>query len=395
MNSMPTFSSRFDAFHDQAAAATGLDDFGATDYVMPLKLLLTDYDRGYLGAVGVQMAAGAITGLLISRLFAEKGFKAHPDFAAAPIERPIIITGMARTGSTSLQRLLAQDPDSQWITPWLGNTPMPRPPRESWDSNPWYQMTVQGIQQFHQMIPAIKSLHPQTAAGADECRFGLEPGFWSPGLAFLGAVHEYAEWMVEADARYAYARYRKVLALIAGGDRRRWLLKDPTMHPWAPQTLIDTFPDACFVYTHRDPVKAMASLSDMMYVVRREREPALTPEQNGREQLALWGPAINKTETALRSLHPSRVCDVHIDELQADPVATAERIYRYFQLPVSEAARQNWRHLADTDARGGHGAHPCKAEDSGFSARDVRSRLDTYCDGYEQRYVAQSQARLA
>jgi hypothetical protein len=235
-----TFRSRFEAFHEDAAKIVGADDFGLTDYVEPMKLLLSDYDRGYFGPVGEQMAAGAVVGLLVARLFAQKGFKA-PDFAPIPIKRPLIITGMARTGSTSLHRLLTRDPDTQWLAPWLGNTPMARPPRESWETNRWYQMTVQGFEQFYELVPEAKSMHPQGASEADECRLGMEPSFWSPAAAFSGAVHEYQEWIISADASYAYQHYRKVLGLIADGDKRRWILKDPTSHPWAPQTTVDAF----------------------------------------------------------------------------------------------------------------------------------------------------------
>lgn len=385
-----SYLSRFDEFHEQAAKIAGLTDFGTTDYVEPMKLLLSDYDKyGQFTPIGEQITCGGLVGLLIARLFAQKGFKAHPEFANAPIERPIIISGMPRTGSTTLHRLLARDPNTQWMTPWLGNTPMPRPPRETWEANPWYQMTRQGLEGFWQIFPAIKLMHPMFADQPDECRYGLESAFWSPSLAYAGPLHcAYGEWVKNTVPHYAYAYYRKVLGLIAGGDKRRWILKDPTTHLWVPELLLETFPDACIVYTHRDPVKCMASVAHMLYPVRSSRFSYLTHEQHGRETLDYWVTAIERTEAAMSQLDASRIIHVHIDELQADPVATATKIYRHFNIQVTTEATQAWQQFTDADPRAGHGKHDVKVEDCGFTAKEVYAKVPTYWAAYQQRYDA-------
>lgn len=378
---------RIDALHEQAAKATGLDDFGPDDYLTPLRLLLSTFDaHGRLNPTGEQMTADAVTGILVARLLAQEGFRAHPDFAAARIEKPLIIVGMPRTGSTALHRLLARDPDCQWLTPWLANTPIPRPPRDAWERNPWYQMTAQGLAQFHALLPWVSAMHPIRADQPDECRFVLDHTFWSPTFVGLGAFGEYADWVVGADTRDHYAYHRKVLGLIAGGDTRRWLLKDPTSHPFALEAVLETYPDACIVYTHRDPVTAMSSVSSMVHSVRKVRERDLTTAQNGREQLSLWGPAAAKMETVLRALPAHRVFDLHIKELEADPVGSAERIYRHFDIPVSDAARAAWMHQVTTDARSGHGEHRYTTVDCGFSATEVYDAIGCYGDWYRQRY---------
>ena len=383
---MQTFSSKFDLYHEQATQATGLTDFGPDDYVEGLKTVLIDYDQITFSEVGSQMVDGLMTGLLVARLLAQKGFKEHPEFACAPIEKPIVIIGMPRTGSTALHRLLSKDTTLQWLPPWLGNTPMPRPPRDAWESNPWFQATKQGLEQFNQIVPALMPMHPMVADQADECRFGIEPSFWSPGFAFMGAVREYADFIATADATYAYKRFRQVLGLIAGGDRRRWVLKDPTTHLWAPEVVLKTFPDALFVYTHREPTTALTSLSDMMYAVRKQREPNLTSQQNGREQLRLWGDPVRRTEVVMSSLPADRVFDMHINELSADPVGIAEKIYRHFNIPVTAEAMAAWQHVTTTDARMGHGAHHFKTESCGFTVEEVNEAMGAYVDRYQCLY---------
>jgi Sulfotransferase family len=381
-----SFSSQFDAFHEQAAKATGFDDFGAADYIEPMRLILSDYDKySHFSEAGVQMMSAGIVGLLIGRLFSEQGFKEHPDFANAPLKKPVIIVSMLRTGSTALHRLLAKDPANQWLPPWLGATPMPRPPRETWESNPWYQMLAQGLEQIYQLNPKIKAAHPMLPTEPDECRFAGDQSFWSPGLACTAVAPEYAAWCIGSDARYSYRRYRQTLGLIAGGDTRRWVLKDP-QHLWSLAAMLDVFPDACVVYCHRELNTSYASMASLIYELRRLRESDLTAKQHGRQELTLWGAAQSKAEDARNKHDPSRFCDVHIRELHADPIGTAERIYRHFNLPVSEEARQSWRTHVAMDVRAGHGAHHYKIEDFGFTEKDIIASVGSYYERYQRLY---------
>ncbi len=382
-----TLLAQFEAMHEQAAKTTGLADFGPDDYVVPLKLLLSSYDKAdRLSDLGKQITIGATTGILVARLLAQQGFKAHPKFANAAIEKPIIIIGMPRTGSTALHRLLAKDPGCQWLPPWLGSAPMPRPARETWAANPWFQMTEQGLALFYQLFPRVLSMHPIHAAEPDECHCIINHTFWAPQQLALGARGEYLEWFAAHDAHDVYAYYRKVLGLIAGGDKRHWVLKDPNTHLFASWSLLDTFPDARIVYTHREPVSAMSSVSSLVYAIRESRERALTTEQNSREQLQVWGTAAAKMEPILDTLPADRVFDLHISELGADPVGSAERIYRHFNQPVTEATRAAWTQHAATDARSGHGAHDHRLEHCGFSASDVYDCVGSYGERYKRQY---------
>ena len=141
-------AARFDELHDLAAKATGMDDFGTSDYVAPLRHLLDDYDRhNNFPASGEQVIVADLVGQLAGRLFAQSGFKSRPELADAPVEKPLFILGMARTGTTALLRLLSRDPATQSLPLWLAMTPMPRPPRDTWDSHPCYQQVVQGLAQ--------------------------------------------------------------------------------------------------------------------------------------------------------------------------------------------------------------------------------------------------------
>ena len=102
--------------------------------------------------------------------------------------------------------------------------------------------------------------------------------------------------------------------------------------------------------------------------------------------LKYWAPAMEKLDAALNSLPPERIMDIHMGDLNADPVGTAVAIYDYFGIPVTDAARQAWQGFVDADARGGHGAHPVKPESLGLRTEDVYAAMPNYCAGYRRRY---------
>jgi hypothetical protein len=262
---------------------------------------------------------------------------------------------------------------------------MPRPPRATWASQPGYQAVAGAFEQMYTLAPAIRQIHPMHADEPDECRFAMDQTFWSSGTACTAHVPNYAEWALTGDVRAAYRRYRALLGLIAGGDPRRWVLKDPS-HLWRYDDLLTVFPDACIVYTHREPVEATVSLSSLIWELRRLREPALTRTMHGREELALWSRAQEHAEAARDRHDPARFLDIHLRELRADPAGTAERIYRHFGIAVTEAAREAWKTHATRGESTGRNPERLRPEDFGFTAEDVERAHPRYLARYRKLY---------
>jgi Sulfotransferase family len=373
---------KIDAFHEQAVQATGLHDFGAADYRHGMRLLLSDFDRDpRFNALGSELISAEIVGRLIARLLTAQGLKDHPAARQGRIERPLIVIGMPRTGTTALQRLLSQDPALQSLPMWLACTPQPRPPRESWESNPWYRAAVQALARMFEFDPGMRRIHPIWAHEPDECRFAVNHSFWAPDWSTTTMAPNYADWVLNCDAGYAYCYYRDVLNLIAAGDSRRWLLKD-VCHLFNLNSFLAAFPDACIVHTHRDPLTSITSVSSLVFRLRRLREGNPDPIEHGKLGLATWAKAFDRAETLRRSVDQRRFFDIHKDEVHADPIGSVERIYRHFDIPVTDAARAAWQRHVETDIAAGHGDHHYAAEDFGLTRESVYSA----CGAYYERY---------
>lgn len=111
-----------------ARRRTGLDDFGDPSFREPLERLLDSLEReARLNLVGRIAAREDLTGMLVNRLKLERDRKQHPAIASEVIRRPLVITGLPRSGSTFLHGLLAQDPASRVPLHWELRFPSPPP----------------------------------------------------------------------------------------------------------------------------------------------------------------------------------------------------------------------------------------------------------------------------
>ena len=379
-----SLSAQFDCWHESAMAATGLRDFGSDDYHAALRLLLSDLDRyPRFNALGLSTIAEQVTGLLVARLIRQSGLTQNPATLATPILRPLFIVGMARTGTTALHRLIALDAQTQSLPFWLGNIPMPRPPRETWDAHPLFQRVKQALEQSAFLNEELRKVHPVDADMPDECRWSIDQSFWSSTFAQTTRNPNYAAWYIDTDARYAYQYHRQTLCLVANGDTRRWILKDPA-HIFGMDALLAVFPDACIVQMHREPLACMRSIANLAWEVRRKHmELDATMEETGTLLLENWAAGLRKMERVRAAHDPAQFLDLHIDEFRADPVRAIERIYEYFGFPVNDAALGAWRRQAEIDRASTHLAAG-RAPDFGLTRERVNALLGDYLERYWQ-----------
>ena len=161
------FRSSIDRLHELVAKEAGTDNFGATDYLPALKVLLQSMDFDpYFSEQGRRLAWGQVVGVLRSRAHAIKSMNENPGFDAKPITSPVVITGVPRTGTTALHRLMAVDPRFQGLQTWLIDSPMPRPPIETWSEYPEFRQTVGELETHYAASPECA---PRTTGPPKKC----------------------------------------------------------------------------------------------------------------------------------------------------------------------------------------------------------------------------------
>ena len=361
--------------------AGGLDDFGPHDYLPGLRQLLSAMDAELqCTEVGRQFAMGTIVGTLAARLHTEHGWKQRPDCRGIEIRKPIVITGIPRTGTTALHKLLSMDPQFQGLERWLTEAPQARPPRATWASNPCFKATVANLESFFAAMPEMRKAHDMVADEVDECLEVTRQDFVSNRYGSSMHVPSYDRWWRQQSELPSYRRYVDVLRLVGANEPgQRWLLKNPG-HVAEIDCLLEVLPDACVIQTHRDPVKAIPSLCSTLTMARRMFEgDATRPEIIGPREIEYWAQAMEKTARA-RAQRPGQFHDVDHREFHRDPMKVVRGIYDRFDLSLSdEAASRMQRWIADSPTSR-HGEHRYDVADYGITAEQIRERFDDYIE---------------
>jgi hypothetical protein len=360
--------------HAAAAKVTGLTDFGPDDYTDGLAVLVSSCDRDAgLTPQGRKVMRAMLRGALAARLFSEAGWQAHPRYADVPVSRPVLVTGLPRTGTTALHRLLTADPAHQGLELWLAEVPQPRPPRQTWAANPVFRYVQAGCERHHTEHPEFMGVHYVAADQVEECWQLLRQSMRSISWECLAHLPSYSAWLRSQDWTGAYRRHRRNLQLIGLPEPgRRWVLKNPS-HLFALGALLAVYPDALVIQTHRAPEVAIASVCSLAAQASAGWSATFTGEVIGRDQLELWARGLEEF-TAERARHdPAQFFDVRYEDLVADPVGTAEAVYAHFGLPLSGAAADAMRALAGRGRTGS--AHRYTLADFGLTAADVTARF--------------------
>ena len=367
----------FEELHEAATRATGLSDFGADEYHEGLHRLLDDLAASAaLTGVGNAMMRGFVRGALVARLLAEDGFARHPSYVDVPIERPIFVTGLQRSGTTMLQRLLHADPAHQGLEMWLTQVPKPRPPRETWANDPVFTAIQDGFTKRHEENPEAAGIHYIAADTVEECWQLLQQSFLSVSFQTLAHVPTYASWLAKADWVPAYERHRRNLQLIGLNDAgKRWVLKNPS-HLDALDALMGVYPDALVIQTHRDPAVCVASACSLSAETTRGWSTVFQGEVIGRATLDLLAEEAERFAKARRRYDAAQFLDVQYDDLVADPLGTVASVYEAFGLPWSDEARSHIE-AAHTESLSGAAKprHRYALADYGLTEAEVRARF--------------------
>ncbi|MFC7528472.1 sulfotransferase family protein [Actinoplanes sp. GCM10030250] len=349
---------------------TGLDDFGGgDDYLSGLRVLLSAYaNQASLTPAGSKQTRGLLRSALVSRLLAEAAWRQHPEHADVALPRPIFVTGLPRTGTTALHRLLTADPAHQGPEHWLTEVPQPRPPRATWDDHPVFAL----MRAAYADHPELTGIHYMGPEQVEECWRIFCQSMTSVSFECTAHIPSYSAWLAGHDWTAAYRRHRRNLQLIGLPDQgRRWVLKNPS-HLFALNALLTVYPDAVIIQTHRDPRTAIASVCSLNAHAARGWSSVFQGEVVGRAQLELWARGLRRFRADRAGYDPAQFIDVRYADFVADPMGTIATIYDRLGVGLSAAARA----AMQENLGGTREAHRYDLADFGLTAADVDEAFD-------------------
>ena len=366
----------------EAIESTKLTDFGEIPFEDGLEALLDSMNSqnnfhenttGYLRAKIVQ--------ILANRLQINALIHSNPRILEEEIEKPIIIAGLPRSGTTILQTLIALDPNSRFVRNWesaLNICPPPRLLHSDTDSR--IQTFHQTIEMLLQMSPSLNAINGLNfiAGGTAECQNLMAHAFRSMEFCAGFGLRSYGEWLVSCDMKPGYACHKLLLKVLQyQWPNERWVLKAP-MHLIAFDLLMDAYPDARLVFTHRDPLTSMLSAASLVYNWSKLAMPCPEKKQIGRWFSDIWEKAMQKALKAREKQKQKNIKDVYFGELNADPIETVKAIYAHFGLTVSCGHEKRMGVWLRDNPRSSFGKHSYVADDFGLSREAEEQRFAFY-----------------
>jgi hypothetical protein len=372
-----------EAVLEAARQATGLSDFGDDRFRVGLGILLETYTKtAGFNEKGVRRHWRRVVSLLAARLRIQAAFARHPEIRERSIERPVYLTGLPRTGTSALFNLMGMDPTSRPLLLWEGIFPDPPEGLAPGESDPRVEALRAHYAQGRAQNPEFTKIHFTDADRPEECVLLLAHAFCDMQMGIEVLMEPYASWFLKQDLHHAYAYYRDLLKMIdwqRPGDR--WLLKSPA-HVWALDILIEMFPDACLIMTHRNPLEVVSSYCSMMDALMVARDH-FDRRELGPVTLENLATGLERALAVRDASDPMRFIDVDFDAFVDDSMAEVQRIYDHFALDLPADAEATMQAYVDDNPRGKHGAHEHDLEKYGLTPDAIKDRLASYIDRFD------------
>lgn len=373
-----------DELEEGARAATGLDDFGSTYYREGLDRTVESLNaEADLNDLGKLMQNATISNALIQRLKIEETYKKHPEIGDEVIGGPVFIIGLPRTGTTALSQLVGADRQFRSLRMWESQQPTPPPEAATQHTDSRIADAETGLNMMNDMFPLMKSMYNSEPTAATECQDIMGMNFRTVHFDGVVRVPSYLNWVLNCDMRETYTYHRKVLKLLQWHcPPTLWHLKTP-VHIFALDALVEAYPNAKFMWSHRDPAKVMASVCSLIQYVRSWSSDRDDAEELGSEQLTVWAEGVRRAMEFRDRVGDERFADVAFSDLQSDPVNTLKKAYATLGLDYTDATHRSVQGWAQEHKPGSRGSHAYELADYGLTADRVRGEFSEYLKTYD------------
>jgi hypothetical protein len=376
-----------------------LTDFGGDDFLVPLSMLVQCLeDEATLTIVGRLFIREILIQKLINRLLLADSLRRHPEILDVEIRKPIFITGLPRTGTTLLHRVMAQDPALRHLQMWEVWKPAPPPdpgtyatdPRRG--NRPYNNSDAPGVPGMicaledqligAQTIQKRQAAHMVGMSEPEECQLLFMNSFMSQEfvLFFADAIPSYAMRLLYQDLTPCYEYYRRQLQVLTWKfPDQRLILKSP-MHLQGLQTLFRVFPDASVIWCHREPRSVVPSWSRLNRIDGEIYNNASIDGEHrlGPSVLEWLGTELDQAMAMLPALPQEQIIHVSYRKFARDTVNCALALRGQLGLSETDAATEQMQTWTRTNPAQSHGVHQYKAVTFGVTDEAIDERFSLY-----------------
>jgi Sulfotransferase family len=305
----------------------------------------------------------------------------YPEILKIHIDRPIIVAGLPRSGTTHLLGLISADSRLRSLPWWEATAPVPVPgeaaPRGKTD--PRWVRAEQGWRGYDALLPYMKLMHEFSPDHISEDIELQAVDFSSYLLEWLAHVPRWRDYYFSHDQSGTYAYLKRglqVLTYMHGPNR--WVMKCPQHLEQLP-VLKKTFPDATFVLTHRDPVASIQSAITMSCYAARVFRRRIDTQGYRDYWIDRYQRLLKRCVADRDCLPEAKTLDVYFHEWTRDPDTILRDIYRRADLPLTDGTLAELHGYLKGHEHGSGGKITYHLRrDFAISAEEIRSKFEFY-----------------
>lgn len=375
-----------DALIQQAMQETGLDEFDSESYREGLDVFVADFNKGIAKGIyteaGIERAGVDCRHYLASRLKVADHLKRHPELLERPIERPVFVMGVPRTGTTLLSNLLAADPARRSPLTWEIDDPVPPATSATLKTDPRALARLEQEKAMLEARPEAGKYYRSSAIYPNECVFFMAHDFKTLMIESKGKLPEYKDFIFTCDMTSAYSYHRKFLQVLQAEAPGVWNLKMPS-HSLFLEYLFAEYPDARVIWTHRDPFTATGSLCSIISLSHMMFLGGIDTEWLAEDYPWQAVEHANRIMDFRDKHGEDKIIDVHYADLTSDPMGTMKKLYAALGdefTTEAEAGIQGW---LDDNPQNKFGKHEYKLAQYGLKKEELEPLFERYLSRYD------------
>jgi Sulfotransferase family len=369
----------------RASKRAGLDDFGGDSWREGLDLLVESVESTPgVNPGGREFVYGQFVDALWNRLRIVDYLKQHPEIGHERVERPLVVLGLPRTGTSLASYLLDRDPHRRSLLTWEAEDSVPPSTPETLRTDPRCLKKKAELDILAEGLKAadIPMVHWDEADGPTECLFVQNQDFKAYLWEAFMPTSAYADWLLQNDMASAYAYERSVLQLLQSRAPGTWSLKMPS-HAVHIEALLATFPDVRIVWAHRDPFKATASFLRLNYLSRAVLGCAVNTADVVSNVLRQLSAHITRPMTARARIGDDRFFDLHYSALMRDPIGVMRSLYDWAGDELTASTERSMLDWLQRNPQDRFGVQPYSLDGTGVTRADLESVFAEYLAAFD------------
>lgn len=364
----------------EAERKTGLHNWGNDQFKLALTRLETLFNEDDSVPLGRFVAQSTCVQSACNRLALQDFLLRYPEIETTTVKQPVFILGLPRTGTSMLQEMMSQFPNRRALRFWEIVTPVPLLADSTEDVKRRRAIARMTKRAAYFMAPEQKSIHPLGVDTYEECWPLLFSSFAVVNHELAQGLPGWGDWLFnEWDMNYSYQEYSRFLKLFTWQDSKGLILKCPE-HTWFIDELLQTFPDALILWTHRDPCTVIPSYSSLISLSQRTLRGTINPSQIGQQVLKSCAGGIQR---ALEHREDPRIHHIAYKDLVRDPKKCLTDIIEKMELLPEDVNIDKIITKMASSKLDTRTVHRYSREQWGVSKQEIEEHFKEYIDLFE------------